>query len=363
MSEMNNRSEHLSVQQLDRILLDMMNVLRTKADTIDLAGVDIDALVQRARYRRVGTVISGKLSSFQHANRQIRDETRKMLRTSAMYDCVLAQAATNLSCSFRESNIKYIVYKGPVLWRALNTTGPFKVSDDIDVLVAGEDIEQASRILNSMGYRCCEVKGSEATYTSEGRPAVDLHWGLLTVSTWAEKLSAFVSNALERRVYIDLEGTSLPTFSPTDMVLSLTLHAGCHHICMSWVQIYEIALCTAAWRKEIDWEYILNAANAVGLKNALYGPLFLASGKFGALVPEEIIDRITLPVSKQGLVLIAKAAFEGRIRTYQTYRIARTMWNLILQSSPAGLVSWAQKWLAHQSNKRRKIDVLNAENP
>lgn len=317
-------------------------------------------LLMRASAHGAVVMAARRLREDTNLSQELRLKTSHIEGLAMHRDMCLARSAVRVIRTLEASGIRAFVHKGPALWRALGLQAPSRISSDIDVIISPDDITSANIALGNLGYRCHESKGQEATYMSNDQPSVDLHWGLLTVGGWGNRLDGFFQDAWDRRATININGTFVPTLSPTDTTVALALHWGCHHICTDWTQLHEIAQCTIRWKENIDWDCIVRLAENARIENALCCPFLFSKCYFGALIPDWVSKRLRLPIHRKGLHIIAVAAFRGYIHSYPARRIARTFWNLLLQPGPCGLIEWGIQWAKHQGSKRELVTEMNA---
>ncbi len=174
---------------------------------------------------------------------------------------------------------------------------------------------------------------------------IDLHWSLIR---WEDHSSGFWKRIWDDRITIQIDQTEIATLSPTHTALALIMHAGCHHMCTDWASLHDIACCINKWERIVDWQHIVDLATSMGLTDALYPPLLLASEHFGATVPKHVLSSLKLPVHQRGLNIIARAGFNGQLKSRGRYEAAKRLWNLLSQAGLYQKCHLVAKWVKHQ---------------
>jgi len=106
--------------------------------------------------------------------------------------------------------------------------------EDIDLLVAREDLDTALGVLGSLGYLpTMEVRTSsrgsflrhsgETPFHCPGRAPIDLHWEFLP--RWGS-YRPDMDGVWDRARVVRVEGREIPTLSPEDALLHLSVHGG-----------------------------------------------------------------------------------------------------------------------------------------
>jgi protein arginine N-methyltransferase 1 len=212
-----------------------------------------------------------------------------------------ARELARIVVDFTAHDIPALPYKGPVL--AVTAYGDLGLREfgDLDIVVRRVDVARATALLEATGYRAefelapavaDAVLRSWRGYDVQLRKAphlVELHW-----RTDAD----FPVESDEPRWWrelprISLEGVTMPTFDPTDLLLVLCIHGGKHRWgALGWlVDIAEVL------RREpsIEWGTIATRARALGVERRLYVGLALARDLLDAPLPPQIRERCARP--------------------------------------------------------------------
>jgi hypothetical protein len=219
---------------------------------------------------------------------------------------------------FDSRGISAIPYKGPTLAVSAYGNLALRYFDDLDILIHPRDILQIKNVLVSQGYQPQFPLDSikEATFfhprfehtfaRREGPFMIDVHWATVPLYLSFSQDLEHLSNYLEP---VMLEGKTILTFSPEDLLLILCTHNSKHGWeRLSW--ICDIAELISAHQK-IDWNRVLEQAVTLNGTRMLLLGLFLANRLLGVTLPEEISLRVrTDPLVKSLAEQVCKRLFQ-----------------------------------------------------
>jgi hypothetical protein len=190
---------------------------------------------------------------------------------------------------FNGRQIQAIVFKGAALAYSVYPDPAGRTMGDIDVWVAGEDIERARQALTEAGY--------ESFHKPDRPPAlmvmfqgeiglqhrqseyglVELHWGIFA-GEWLRRAARVsdLSAIRARLVATLLAGETAWVLSPEDAILQSAIHTAVNHqMSMSPLRgLVDIAL--LARHYPVDWEAITQRARAWRVATPLWLVLSLA---------------------------------------------------------------------------------------
>jgi hypothetical protein len=196
---------------------------------VDVTRFATPRLVVRLRdFRQVA--IRRRLQAVDPAgNPAVATVARTLLLDSLAAECI---------SSLRANGIQSLLLKGPVTSRWLYGGGQFRPYEDVDLLVAGADFQQASRTLLELGFRDAyagrslnEISAHAITFVLERPPlrarfpaglAVDLHYTFHGIQAPNAAFWALVTESAER---IQIAGTDIEVPGEPIRTLLVPLHA------------------------------------------------------------------------------------------------------------------------------------------
>lgn len=349
----------------DALLLELICDNNPETNRTRLADMNSSAqqgILDRASIHRALELLCLNLREAAEFERDAQQRITDVRRTSQIMDLKLSADTALVDSAMQQEGISTIVYKGAVTSRMLSMPQAIKISGDIDLIVHEEDVKKAAAILFRLGYECKDIDGSEAAFLSDTLTPVDLHWSQLTVGSWSHRLSDYLRECWDNCAHVRVHNATVRTFSPTDSIAVLALHAGCHHLCADWTNIYELAECTKKWKDEIDWERLTRVAENYGFLEAILFPLKLASDYFSACIPSEFNGCNSLQMRRHGIERLGMFGFRGDIRSPLQHRFARAAWNVLLLSEYSDLANWIAQWAKlHASRKRLRSALISGE--
>ena len=202
---------------------------------------------------------------------------------------------------FEAHNIPAIPYKGPALAVMAYKDPMLREFDDLDILVRKQDIPRAKELLVKQGYRpYCPLRGAQEKayfgaslqdsylFTREnGLGPIDLHWAIepecLSFVLKSEKL-------WQRLEKVNLDGFSIQTICPEDMVLLVCIH-GTRHRWERLIWLRDLAGLIEL-HPGIEWQIIMDRANVMGAKRMVSLSLLLASSLLNTPLPTAVLPLI-----------------------------------------------------------------------
>src|SRR6202008_750239 len=164
--------------------------------------------------------------------------------------------------------ISSVVFKAPVLAATVYGDMGLRQAGDIDILIDRRNFHVAKQLLNSAGYKMEPVltKSQESAhlrfhceiqFIAAGGRVVDLHWGL---SPKSFPFDLDPAQVIQRAKPVNMQSTSLLTFSPEDMILYLCFHGSKHY----WSRLEWISSLAEFIHANgpVDWSTLVNRAKA-----------------------------------------------------------------------------------------------------
>ena len=211
---------------------------------------------------------------------------------------LLSSELTTLMRYFADVGIESLPFKGPAL--ALMAYGDLSLRRfvDLDVIVKKEDVFRAREILMRAGYKASlrldDDQQSALLRTQHcvqfrrdnGRIIFELHWNVAS-DLFAAPVSA--KDFWERLIDIELNGQTVKSFSPDDLLFALCVH-GSRHIWerLSWIcDVAELIQ-----REKLNWAALMDRATETDCERMFYLGLYLAERLLGTQLPSEVRSKI-----------------------------------------------------------------------
>jgi hypothetical protein len=222
---------------------------------------------------------------------------KKHYLENAARNTVLTAELCRLLERFAASGIEAISYKGPVLAQFAYANIALRRFVDLDVIVHKSDVLKAREILLNEGYastKSLSLNQQELLLRTQHnfqfsrdnhRLIFELHWDVAP-HLFASSLNT--DRLWQDLITIDLNGTSVKTFSAPDLLFSLCVH-GSRHLWERLGWICDVAELIA--RHKCDWTSLLDRAAAADSERMFLLGLYLAEQLLEAPLPDEIKER------------------------------------------------------------------------
>ena len=229
--------------------------------------------------------------------RNLPDEDRKNYRKRALQIAVRQAVQTNefltLMLHAQAQGFEPIVLKGIVV-RSLYPKPILRPSVDEDLLIPPGEAENYHRFFLSEGLTSDEPRADvetldELSYHRPDSPTyIELHKSPFTDSDAYGDCNWLFAGATVCSVRIQIEDVSLRTLAPSDHLLYLICHAYKHFLYsgIGIRQVCDIAIFTAQYEAEIDWERIVRGCASIRI-DRFAAALFLVADRYlGFPLPE-----------------------------------------------------------------------------
>jgi Uncharacterised nucleotidyltransferase len=143
-----------------------------------------------------------------------------------MVDAATAEVVGALN----EQGIRSILLRGPSIGRLLYADGAERSYNDVDLLVAPENLDAAGQVLRGLGFSQRpvdpgELEHAEAWTRDHETSVVDLHWTVIGVAAEPSDLWRALADGTEG---ITIRGVRVEALAPQAIALQVALHAGQH---------------------------------------------------------------------------------------------------------------------------------------
>lgn len=220
---------------------------------------------------------------------------------------ILARELIRILDRLDSLGIAVLPYKGLTLAEAMYGDMALRPAGDIDLLVRPQDFRRIKEAVADLGYtphvqlseleeRAYLVTGYECAFDSAaGRNLLELQWA---IQPRFYAVDVEMESLFQRAVTVVVAGRPMKTLSPEDQVLILSVHAAKH----VWGRL--IWLCDIAQilqRPDLNWGWVQQQANTLGIARILRVTLLLVSRLLGAPIPGALDTR--LPGDRVALVV------------------------------------------------------------
>jgi hypothetical protein len=228
---------------------------------------------------------------------------RRAAAANALRNRLLFEELAHLLDWARCQRIDVIVLKGAALAETVYGNRALRPMRDVDVLVHPEHREHLGELLLSRGYTLERPWAAAEDWhlkndyhlayrrRLQGLPdaCVELHWDVdLPSRPFRLDLDAVWARAVPARI----AGVSASTLCPEDALLHLCLHA-CKHKLTASLRIYcDIARLAHSGGLRLDWDALVQRAEAADANAFVYAPLLLARDLLDAPVPDAVLGRL-----------------------------------------------------------------------
>lgn len=192
-----------------------------------------------------------------------------------------------------------VLLKGYGLALRLYPDPLLRATTDVDLLVAREEVEAASRALSGLGLARLPEKGAHADahhreFTgAEG--LVELHFRALAGYGLALEADALLARAEEA----GLEGRRLRYLRPEDELVYLSLHAS-NHLLQRLAWLFDLKLLVLA-HPALDWARVVEVARGTAFPHLAWYALEAARRWMGAPVPDAALAALAPPLWQRAL--------------------------------------------------------------
>jgi hypothetical protein len=236
-------------------------------------------------------------------------------RQGALHNLALASELLKLSGELRSRRIEHLAYKGPLLAATVYGDLALRLSNDLDLVVPREKLQDACQVLTELGYRdknsftprqqrAAFRYGFEHTFTGRGGLDVDLHWRVVPTFVSASLDDAGI---WQRAVAVPLFGRNVPTFCPEDLIVALCLHAGQHE----WMQLSlfcDLARTLQAYCK-CRWDIVRSHLGDSNTRRIIFVSLCLLRRHWTAEIPADLAAEIAGDREVQSIADIVEREF------------------------------------------------------
>ncbi len=273
--------------------------------------IDWEYLIRMARSHGIMPLLFWQLNAVspEAVPSTLLDQLGAEFRNNSLRSLSLTGELVGLLRELEGQGVAAIPYKGPILAASAYGNIALREFVDIDVLVRKEEVFRAQKLLLAAGYRpeyrlttaqqaaFLRYNCEHSFLNSNGGSAVDLHWAI------AERHFSFPldTEAFWRRLdRVSLGGSDVYTLSPEDLLLVLCVQG----FKDAWERLKYICDVAEVIRahQDMDWDRVLEQADALGGRRTLFVGLALAGALLGTPLPEKIAQEVQTDAAVRTLV-------------------------------------------------------------
>jgi hypothetical protein len=266
-----------------------------------LAGFDdleIAQLAIHASRQRVAPLFATAIRS---SGTPISDEAQaSLLRTHVTRTAAHLRVLSDLDLvqhALSESEIRFLVIKGPIVAEHLYPSADLRTYDDLDVLLAPADFERAIDALRQAGSELLDRNWTLIRADARGQvhlqlpmgTLADVHWHVLNRESVRGGFRIETNELFERARTLHVAGRDVLTMDGVDTLLHLCLHAALSGADrLIWLKDIERAISVdrPAWDDVVERARSWRAGRSVAIA------LARSRRALGAPAPDDVLDRL-----------------------------------------------------------------------
>lgn len=237
----------------------------------------------------------------------ILDQFHNHFLANAGRNLFLTEELLKLLHLFEAKGIPAIPLKGPALAASIYGDLALRTFSDLDIVVHKRDVKRAKALVLSQGYRLDLSLNREQEIAflqsdlegwfvrNDGSVMVEIQWGEPKDFPFTLEFEPF----WRRLGKASLEGRTVSTFSPEDLLIILSMHGAIH--CwqrLNWIcDLAELIRGHEGW----DWKGVIDEAERRGWRRILFLGLFLVHDLLEAGLPEQIWQKVQADSSMSAL--------------------------------------------------------------
>jgi hypothetical protein len=304
-------------------------------------------LTQRAFQHKLMPLLYWNLKNLpEYVPENVLNDLKENFNRNAKKNLLMLGELLKLLNLFEKEGLNVIPYKGPVLAICVYKNLVLRQFSDLDIFVSKNDVLQVKAILVSNGYNPqFELEGfkerrfisSQREYkfnNPETKINLEVQWQFQGVSFSLSDDPGYFGDPKNVEM-VNINNKEISSLSNENMLLILCIHASGHYWeRLSWIcDISELIQ-----SHEINWEYILEKADKLGIKRIVIISLILAVDLYDLNLPNNInklfksktIQDLTFKIKKSIFMpnsnsLFHMADIRFHIREKRSHRIKDTL--------------------------------------
>lgn len=272
--------------------------LHPNADAVDAAArnvLDWDTVYTVSRRQHLAGLVANASMACAFVPQATKDRLLAEWNSVRARNVIYLFEARTVLTALRAAGLAPIVLKGVALTETVYKDPGLRPFGDMDILFPLDQIDEAQRVVESIGYRASVTPHNRQWYfehyyhlppfsAKRGSLSIELHWDL---GRRPHPFELDFPGIRARAVTFSVEGTDAQMMGPEDMLCHLALHSGWGngfdgHI-RSIVDIAEVA------RRGIDWELLTRVVIEQRLAPIVTPALELGVWLFDAPIPDRVL--------------------------------------------------------------------------
>ena len=291
-------------EKIIQLLLDLLKIDEFSLQRDDLERIsqeDWQALYHLATEQKVCPLLYHGLKEqnlLSAAPEDIQQALTELYYLNARRNARIVHQLGQIAEALRAASIPMIPLKGAYLAEAVYPNIALRQMNDIDLLVRKGDLAQTVEIFRGMGYQplkpfSLNTKLSHHHLPEFSKPnatLVEIHWHI----DLPENLPHFeISDFWDQARPIEVNGISLLSLSPEDVLLYICFHNAYHQFTINGLRPYcDIRAAIQRFSDELDWDLVLERTEKRGWERYVYPSLLLAREFVGAAIPNRVLDAL-----------------------------------------------------------------------
>ncbi len=268
----------------------------------ELSPKDFDDLWTYAQHHDVDVLIALiLLRSKEFVLPALRQQAARRLAEAELRSLLRYRELCRLAASFAAAHVDVLVLKGAGLAHTVYPEPHFRPSRDTDLFIRREARDSAERALSACGYTRMrepdvEMARTQRQYVRRDGSGlnhfVDLHWRASNQRLFADALS--FDDAWDSSIILPGVEPATRTLGLVDALLLACVHRVAHHQdAADLLWLWDIHLLAGHLTPD-GWRVFVSRAEATQMRAVSLRGLKLARGRFGTILPAEVITRLEL---------------------------------------------------------------------
>lgn len=264
-------------------------------------GLDWDVALETISSENIGPLLYVTLQQQDILPERVEEALKASYQWTRVRNTILFDQAREILRIFEAEGIPTILLKGAALASQVYQDHALRPCGDVDFLLAGEQVNQALKLLQARGYQAERFEDWEEftlRYENEVllyrdqpvRTIVELHWNLIDSPYYQNKLDLAWFWQTARA--LDFYGQPAQTLGLEAQVIYLCAHLSLHHAGTGWLWLHDIAEMLYQSSEKINWQEVIQQAQQNDLVLPVKLTLLEVHKRFLAPIPERVLHQL-----------------------------------------------------------------------